>query len=54
MQLNEKRLEKVVCPFCGYQMPVFQGENAQSKDIYIKCKGRKCGQWFEIKINRTK
>ena len=41
---------KVICPYCGYKMPIFYGKNAISKDIYVKCKGKKCKKIFEIEI----
>ncbi len=45
-------MERVKCPFCGYEMPIFYDrEKAKSKGIFIKCKGRKCKKEFEIKIN---
>ena len=46
----ENNLIKLECPYCGYKMPVFKGEDAKCKDIWIKCKNPKCKQIFEIKI----
>lgn len=45
------KLSKVVCPHCGYKMPIFYNENTISKNIYVRCKGKKCKKIFEIKIN---
>lgn len=42
--------KKVICPFCGYKMPVFLGPSAVSYDVWIRCKGRNCGKLFEIKV----
>lgn len=46
------QLEKVVCPFCGYRMPIKYGKNAVCKDLHVKCKARGCGKEFEIRINK--
>nr|DAU75753.1 MAG TPA: cysteine-rich protein [Caudoviricetes sp.] len=47
-------MDKVKCPYCGYKMPIFVGENAKAEDLWVKCKGRKCGKVFEIKIKQVK
>lgn len=48
----EESMEKVKCPFCGYEMPIrYDKEKSKAKGIFIKCKGRKCKKEFEIKIN---
>ena len=52
--MAETRLKKVVCPACGYKMPVFFGPAARSKELWVKCKGRGCGKVFEIKIPETR
>lgn len=44
----QKRFEKVVCPHCGYKMPIFFGPKAVSYDVWVRCKGRRCGQMFQI------
>lgn len=43
-------LEKVKCPFCGYEMPVMYREDAVSRGVFVRCKGRNCGKTFEIKL----
>lgn len=43
-------LEKVKCPYCGYEMPIFRSCAAQCKGLFVRCKGRSCGKLFEIKI----
>ena len=43
-------MQKIKCPHCGYVMPLTREKNAVCRGIYIKCKGRRCGQIFEIKI----
>lgn len=42
--------KRVRCPRCGYEMPVFYSSKANCKGIWLKCKGRTCGQNFELKI----
>ena len=44
-------MEKIRCPFCNYEMPIFYDKEALAKGIFVKCKGRKCKKEFEIKIN---
>ena len=44
--------EKVRCPYCGYEMPIYYDrDTTKSKGIFVKCKGRNCKKEFEIKIN---
>lgn len=47
--LQDKK--KIVCPYCGYSMPVYYGKGAYAKGVFVKCKGRKCKKTFEIKIS---
>ena len=44
--------KKVKCPYCGYEMPLFYDENAESRGIYAKCKGRNCGKEIEVVIQK--
>lgn len=48
------KLKQVVCPYCGYRMPVFYGEKAVAKEIYMTCKGKKCKKQFEVRIHEDK
>lgn len=45
-------MQKVICPFCGYKMPVWLGPEAESRDIWVRCKNRNCKREFEIKIKK--
>lgn len=45
---------RVICPHCGYIMPLTITPDANSKGVFVKCKGRNCGQKFEIKIKNGK
>lgn len=44
-------MKKVICPFCGYKMPIIYEKNASCNGVYVVCKGRKCKKKFEIKID---
>lgn len=44
------RKKQIVCPYCGYRMPIYYGEKATSDDIWVKCKNKHCKKEFEIKI----
>ena len=50
MNLEKKRLIQVVCPECGYKMPLFYSSEAECKGVQVACKGRKCSCIFEVKI----
>lgn len=41
-------MQKVKCPYCGYEMPIKYDKDAECKGIWVKCKGRNCGKIFEI------
>lgn len=43
-------MEKIKCPYCGYKMPLFKGENSRCEGVFAKCKNPKCKKKFEIKI----
>ena len=45
---------RVACPECGYQMPVFYDAQAESRNVFVPCKGRGCGAFFEVKIRNGK
>lgn len=47
--MSDKNLERVRCPYCGYEMPVFVDRNAVCKGVFVRCKGRKCRKIFEIR-----
>lgn len=50
MKINKKKYTQVVCPECGYRMPLFFTEEAECKGIQVACKGRKCSHIFEVII----
>ena len=55
MNMDQKERAKVVCPFCGYHMPIFYDRRkAVCEGLYVRCKGRNCGKVFEIVIKKDR
>lgn len=48
------KLKQIVCPYCGYKMPVFFNEKAIAKGIFVICKGKNCKKQFEIRLSKDK
>lgn len=48
--MQDKRLEKIKCPYCGYEMPIYKAEKAVCKGVFVRCKGRGCKKMFEILV----
>lgn len=46
--MQEQRLKKIKCPYCGYEMPIYKVEKAACKGVFVYCKGRNCKKMFEI------
>lgn len=46
----KKKKNKVKCPYCNYEMPLYYDEKSICKGIFVFCKGRTCKKMFEIKI----
>ena len=52
---KEKKIKhRVICPICGYQMPIYYDDQAESKGVTVTCKGRNCRAVFEVKIENGK
>lgn len=49
-KFDPQKAQKIKCPYCGYAMPVFFVSNAKSTGIFVRCKGRNCKQFFEIRV----
>lgn len=45
-------LRHIVCPYCGYRMPITYGDNAVAKDVWVRCKGKHCKKLFEIELTK--
>lgn len=52
--MNEQARKNVICPFCGYKMPIQYAPKANCSGVYVKCKGRNCRKEFEIRIKSDK
>lgn len=50
----EKIRKQVRCPFCGYRMPIYYKQSAQSTGIFVRCKGRDCKKEFEVVLTPDK
>lgn len=48
---EKKKSRKVVCPYCGYEMPIFYDDTAICDGVTVTCKGRSCHAVFIIRIN---
>lgn len=42
--------KRVICPYCGYRMPVEYTETTNCSNVYLKCKGSHCKREFELVI----
>lgn len=40
--------DRIICPYCGYRMPIEVTAGAVARGLFTKCKGRGCGKVFEI------
>lgn len=37
---------RVICPYCGYRLPLSYSPSASCKEISVVCKGRNCKKSF--------
>lgn len=44
-------MDKIKCPYCGYEMPLQASKDAVCRGIFARCKGRGCKRIFEVKVN---
>lgn len=47
-------IQKVKCPHCGYEMPVWYRPDAECQGIQLKCKNRECRKEFDVVIEKGK
>lgn len=47
---NSNKERKVVCPYCGYSMPLIFDSNSNCYGVFLTCKGRNCKNSFELRI----
>lgn len=41
---------RVICPYCGYRLPISYSPNSNCKEILVNCKGRSCRRSFNLII----
>ena len=41
---------RVICPYCGYRLPISYTQNSNCKEILVNCKGRSCKKSFNLII----
>lgn len=40
--------KKILCPYCGYSMPLYYTDDSTARGVFVRCKGRNCKKMFEI------
>lgn len=43
-------LERVICPYCGYRMPIELTSNSNVSGLFVRCKGSKCKKRFSLLV----
>lgn len=51
MRIKNER-KRVICPKCGYRMPLEYSGDAECAGVFVKCKGRNCTHIFELNIEK--
>lgn len=41
---------RIICPYCGYRLPISFSSTACCKEISVICKGRNCKKSFNVII----
>ena len=41
---------RVICPYCGYRLPMWYSSNSNCQEILVNCKGRSCKKSFNLII----
>lgn len=47
--MNAETFYKIICPFCGYEMPIYISKETVCRGLLARCKGRNCRKIFEIR-----
>ena len=50
--MDKDERTQVECPRCGYKIPLLYDGTAESKGVFVTCKGRNCKHVFEVKIKQ--
>lgn len=40
--------KRVICPYCGYRLPLSYSSNSNCREILVYCKGRNCKRSFNL------
>lgn len=48
--MNVVERKRVICPYCGYRMPLEYDTTSSSHGVVVRCKGSHCKKEFEIVI----
>lgn len=50
MYLYDGLCNRVICPYCGYRLPISYNASSSCKEISVVCKGRNCKRSFMLII----
>lgn len=48
--MNVVERKRVICPYCGYRMPLEYDATSSSHGVVVRCKGSHCKKEFEVVI----
>lgn len=48
--MSNNQANRVICPYCGYRLPISYSSNSNCKEISVICKGRNCKRSFNLII----
>lgn len=43
---------RVICPYCGYKMPLYYSNDSECSGISLICKGRNCKKRFNLIVQK--
>ena len=50
LSVSNNQGNRVICPYCGYRLPMWYSSNSNCKEILVICKGRSCKKSFNLII----
>ena len=50
LSVSNNQGNRVICPYCGYRLPMWYSSNSNCKEILVNCKGRSCKKSFNLII----
>lgn len=48
--MSNNQGNRVICPYCGYRIPISYSSNSNCREILVNCKGRNCKRSFNLII----